>query len=85
MNKKINVKRSDGKIMSCVLSGDMPLENQFNLWMFGSETPSGAFRASLSANSLEIIDCIAYDRVENFDILSIEDTEEDVTSKWLYL
>ena len=85
MNKKITVKRSDGKVMCCILSGDKDLEAQFNLWLFGKERPSGGYAASFDGRSLEIIDCIAYDRVENFDVLSIEDTDEDVAASWTYL
>ncbi len=85
MNKKITVKRSDGQVMSCILSGDEDFEKQFNIWLFGTEFPTGGYRAKFYGDSLEIIDCIAYDRVENFDVLSIEDTNEALSASWKYL
>lgn len=85
MNKKITVKRSDGKVMCCILSDDQDFEKQFNVWLFGAELPTGGYKAKFYGNSLEIIDCVAYDTVENFDVLSIKDTKETISTSWTYL
>ena len=80
MNKKITVKRDDGQVMCCVLSGDDSLEKQFNIWLFGKEFPSGGYKAKFYGNTLQILDCIAYDTVTTFEVLSIEDTAEEVAA-----
>lgn len=83
MNKKITVKRlSDGLVRYCILPSEGGLQKQFNIWLFGQEFPSGGYKANFYGNSLEIIDCIAYDTVENFEVLSCEDTSEAVTPLW---
>ena len=84
MNKKITVKRSDGQVMYYILSGDENLEKLFNLWLFGNEFPSG-YKAKFYGDRLEIIDSIAYEKVDSFEVLSIEDTNENITASWVYL
>lgn len=84
MNKKITVKRSDGRVMYCILNGTDDLQAQFNLWLFGQANPSGGYKALFDGKSLEITDLMAYDRVEKFDVLLIEDTAEATGNGWFY-
>lgn len=83
MNKKITVRRgSDNKERYCILpSGD--LQKQFNIFLFHEEYPSGGYSARCDGKTLEIIDYISYDTVTTFEILSIEDTDQEPREQWL--
>ena len=82
MNKKITVRRSDGKVRFCVLSGERNLQEQFNEWYYGAPQPDGGYSVILQTDKIKIIDYIAYDTVADFNILSIEDTEAEVSLVW---
>ena len=82
MNKTLTVKNDQGRILSCVLSGEEDLQSQINRFLFGQAKPGGGYSAVLYDDRIDIIDYIAYDRVSSFAILSIEDTDADVTTKW---
>ena len=83
MNKKITVKRAfDEKVRYCILPSDDNMEKQINIFLFGAETPAG-YKARLCESRLEIIDSIAYETVTSFEVLSIEETEEDVSPFWI--
>lgn len=82
MNKKITVRRDDGKVRFCILAGEGDLQAQLNEWYFGAAQPSGGYKALLESDTLRIIDCIAYDTVTTFDVLSIEDTDAAPTPHW---
>ena len=80
--KKVTVKRNDGKILACVLKGDN-LKDEFNLFLFGDKTPSGGYSARFDGEELEIIDYISFDTVTTFKVLSIEETDEAETPRWI--
>lgn len=80
--KKVTVERSDGKILACVLKGDN-LKDEFNTFLFGEKTPTGGYSASFDGNALEIIDYISFDTVTTFKILSVEETDEAETPRWI--
>ena len=83
MNKKITVRRAfDEKVRYCILpSGD--LQAQFNIFLFGDEHPSGGYKAEFDGKRLKVIDCIAYDTVTSFEVLSTEDTEDETSPFWI--
>ena len=83
MNKKITVKNDRGRILYCILPGEGELQSHIRKFLFGKEVPDGGYSALLYEDRIDIIDCIAYDRVTSFDILSIEDTDSDLCSEWV--
>lgn len=82
MNRKVTVRRDDGRVRYCILSGDGDLEEVFNLWLFGSTHPEGGYRAKFHTETIEILDCIAYETVTTFELLSVEDTDEATSPYW---
>ena len=83
MNKKLTVRRDDGKVRFCILAGDVDLQAQLNEWYFGAAQPSGGYKALLENGTLRIIDSIAYETVTAFEVLAIDDTTEAPTPHWV--
>lgn len=85
MNKKITIRRDDGKVCFCILSGEKDLQVQLNEMYFHEAYPSGGYAVQLDSDKLKIIDCIAYDVVTSFDVLSIEDTADLPMLDWAFI
>ena len=83
MNKKITVRRADGKVRYCILTGDGDLQEQLNLWYFGATHPGGGYSVSFSGDRISIVDSIAYDTVATFEVLSVEDTDDAPSPHWI--
>ena len=82
MNKKITVKRPDGKIFYCILAGDRSFEDQLNEWHYGSASPRGGICIYVSERTIDVTDYYAGSSLVCFEILSIEDTQLDVAPQW---
>ena len=82
MNKKVTVKRPDGLTMYCILSGEQDLNDQLNVWYYGSANPPHGMCVNFDGVTLNIVDYYHADIVESFDVISIEDTNDDVLLKW---
>lgn len=82
MGKKITVKDTNGRKRFCILKGEN-LKDEFNLFLFGEKFPSGGYSARFDGEELEIIDYISFDTVTTFKVLSIEETDEAETPRWI--
>ena len=85
MNKKITVKRDSGEICYCILSGDTSLEDQFNKWYFGSKHPQNGLCVNFCETSVDVVDYYHAEKMASFNVLSIEDTNEDICLKWIFI
>ena len=82
MNKKITVRNDQGTVCYCILSGNENLEDQFNEWYFGSKLPNGGICVRFDEKTLSVVDYFYNERMAEFDVVSIEDTDEDLMPKW---
>ena len=83
MNKKITVRTNSGTVCYCILSGNENLEEQFNEWYFGSKHPGGGVCVRFDEQTLSVVDYFHGESMADFEILSIEDTDEPVLTKWV--
>jgi hypothetical protein len=83
MNKKITAKLEDGRTCYCILSGDESLEDQFNVWYFGSAHPGQGICANFTKNGIEIVDYYHAETMAIFPIINIEDTDLDIIAEWI--
>lgn len=82
MNQKITVKRQDGAVFYCVLSGERSFADQLNEWHFGAANPRGGVAVYVEEHTIETTDYYVNERLACFEILSVEDTEMDIAPQW---
>ena len=83
MNKKVTVKRPDGKITYCILSGEESLVDQFNRFFFGSPKPGHGMCARVAGSEIAIVDYYHNEKMSTFQIIGIEDTDSEPVLKWI--
>jgi hypothetical protein len=82
MNKKITARNERGIVCYCILSGEDSIEEQFNLWYFDSRHPGGGVCVRFDTSKISVVDYFHAESMADFEILSIEDTDEPVMTKW---
>ena len=82
-NKKVTVKNSEGEIRYCILLGGKDLREQFNSWYFGCGQPSSGMTIRFDGSQLSVVDYYYNETRASFDVISIEDTNEDVALCWI--
>jgi hypothetical protein len=83
MNKKITVRNEGGLVRYCILSGEANLQDQFNLWYYGDAHPYYGIHISVNSTTVAIEDYYHAEVMASFEILSMEDTEEDIIHAWV--
>jgi len=80
MNKRLIAKNAFGKTVYCVLSSTEDYKEQIEK-VFNIERGRG-FSIDLTDTEIKLVDYFHGDTVATFDILSLEDTKEDVLYQW---
>ena len=83
MNKKVTVRTEHKKVVYCILDGSKDAEEQFNLWYFGAEHPSGGLCVCFDWENFEVKDYYHNEQVAAFDVLGVEDTDQPPILKWI--
>lgn len=85
MNKRITVKNNGGKTLCCILDGSKDFEKQFNLWLCGDENPRNGICVRIEEDEVALVDYYHDERITTFNVISIEDTENEPQLKWIEL
>lgn len=80
MNKKLVVKNVFNKKVYCVLSGDSSYEEQLKEVL--SINSGYGFTVGFSEKEVKVMDYRTNEAVGCFEVLSFDDTAEDVALKW---
>lgn len=80
MNKKLTVKNEFGKTVYCVLSDSEPYEKQ--LMEVLSLRPGCGFSVDFYPDFLYVKDYRTNETVGRFEVLALEETEDDVILTW---
>ena len=83
MNMKILFCSEDKGVFHCILSGEKDVDEQLNRLIFGEEQPKHGLCVHLNDDMLDFIDYYHAERMGYHKIISIEDTNEEV-SKTFY-
>ena len=83
MNMKIVFCSEDKGVFHCILSGEKDVDEQLNRLIFGEEQPKHGLCVHLNDDTLDFIDYYHAERMGYHKIISIEDTNEEV-SKTFY-
>lgn len=83
MNRKITVKTKEGILRYAVITGERDISSALKLFLFGEESPSGGYSVLFENGKIRIIDYISFDEVTSFDVVSIEDTDEEISKLWV--
>ena len=83
MNKKITVRREDGKIFYCILAGDKNLQEQFNIWYFNEANPRHGLCVEFDGKTVDVLDYFHAEKITSFEVVTMEDTDEKVTLEWI--
>ena len=83
MNMKIVFCSEDKGVFHCILSGEKDVDEQLNRLIFSEEQPKHGLCVHLNDDTLDFIDYYHAERMGYHKIISIEDTNEEV-SKTFY-
>ena len=79
MNKKIVFCNQDNEIFYCIVSSDKDLDEQLNRLIYGEEHPKHGICVRFNNDTLDFIDYYHAERISGHRVISIEDTNEDIS------
>ena len=83
MNKKIVFRSEDKGNFHCILSDEKDFDKQLNYLIYGEENPKHGLCVHFNGETLDFVDYYHAERMGYHEVVSIEDTNEEV-SKTFY-
>lgn len=83
MNKRLTVKTELGDLRYCVLSAEKDYEKQLEELL--GVTAGAGFSVKLCDDAVKLVDYFHGETRASFEIISFEDSEEDVSLSWTLL